>query len=231
MTDSNSTAPAGAAADMRTAAELEDAVRDGDTTVTAEDLRAARDRDHLAGLHATADERRAAADAAAAREKAIDKLADDITALSSQPFDELDQRVRDAVAAYAAQVDDHNARVGALIVRAQALGLDEEALSAGARAGWVWGATTSRVQAGSVRHGNRAAERVLEVAKSALSGHRAAAARAAKDARPAEPDVPHRTFRTPGGVVWERPADRPLPEVLARQLDRREVVEITAVAA
>ncbi|WP_300016862.1 hypothetical protein [Pseudonocardia sp.] len=222
-----STTPAEPVEDVRTLAELEEAIRDGDTTVTAEHLRVARDRAVLDGLHATAAERRAAADAAAAREAAVDQLAADITALGEQPFDELDQRVRDAVTAYVAQVADHNARVGALIRRAESLGLDEKALSAGARAGWMWGASSSRVQAGNVRHHTLSPEKVLGLAESAIAGHRAAAARAAKAARPA-PDVPHRRFRTPNGVVWERPADRELPEALARQLARGEVVEITA---
>lgn len=127
-------------ADARTAAELEEAVRDG-AEVTAEQLRAARDRDLLAGLHGEADRRRADRKAAEAREAAVEQLHADVRAFAEGsvgddgPLGGLCAKLHELGVEYAAAVAEHNRQVVSLGARARALGLGERDYHAGSPVG------------------------------------------------------------------------------------------------
>lgn len=115
--------------DTRTAAELENAIVDGDLAITADQLRAARDRELVAGLHQSAAERQAAADDAARRAAEIEQLHTDTAALAGRdvdgPLRAMEDQLRALGVEYADAVAEHNREVAALGARARALGLTE----------------------------------------------------------------------------------------------------------
>lgn len=217
------------AEDLRTVAELEEAARDGEE-ITAEQLRAARDRDTLARLGAERDERATRKRAEAERAAAVAQLVADVDAVAAQTvdFEPLAEAIRQAVAGYLAEVDRHNTEIRGLSRRAQALDLDDAAWSAGAPVAKLpYGTGLLRTRGGAVI-GEHTATEAIKAAEAAVAEHTAAAQRAQREAhQAANPPIPMRYLRAPNGIAISYPADRPLPSWAERALATGELTEVT----
>lgn len=225
----NTTTAPPEAQDTRTAAELEAAIADGtELDITAEQLRVARDRDHLAGLRAEGKQRNAERATERRREAAIDELVADIAAHRASPLDALETAAFDALVALLAAVDDSNAAVDTLIRRMKKLGVHgDRGLTDGterigfrsgisvAVTGRAGGEQVALVQVDRRQVAARLAERAVQVAVDEQARVRKAA----------EPKRPCLYFLTEGGATLV--LDVPLTRPWAEMVERKELREIS----
>lgn len=113
--------------DTRTHAELEEAVREGDTAITAEQLAVARERDRLAELEAEAAVRAEQQAEATAHQTAVDRLRADIDGMpgNASQLQELADKATEALSALIAALQERELAVRALAMRAAQLGITE----------------------------------------------------------------------------------------------------------
>jgi hypothetical protein len=113
--------------DTRTAAALEELIREGDNSITAEQLTAARERDRIAELRADAEQRRQQAAEATAHQVAVDSLKQGIETMPSDVTElaRLAQAAEDALSALVAAMVAREQQIGSLVGQAQRLGIRE----------------------------------------------------------------------------------------------------------